>query len=298
MFSLHMKKAALPLVIAVALGLPGTRCVRADVKLPAIFGDHMVLQQEAKLPVWGWADPGEKITVTFGAAKAGTTTGADGKWRVDLPPAPAGTPSGTLVVAGKNTLTINDVLVGEVWVCSGQSNMEFLLSASVNGGQEISHANDSQFRLFHVVNRYALNPCDDVKGGSWQICSPQALNKFTAVGYFFGKNLRAALNRPVGLIESAQGGSSACEWTSLSALESDPVLHHYTDTYESLAVNYPGGNTQFDAQAVADNAAMKKWLDTLKSDTVYQAALKAWPDASAKAKAGGQPQPPQPKSPV
>src|SRR5471032_3357650 len=113
-------KKTIPLLAAAALGLFGPYTVRADVKLPAIFGDHMVLQQEAKLPVWGWADPGEKIIVTFGAAKAETTAGADGKWRADLPAVPAGTPPGTLVVAGKNTITLSDVLVGEVWLCSGQ----------------------------------------------------------------------------------------------------------------------------------------------------------------------------------
>jgi sialate O-acetylesterase len=142
-FFLFLGHALLGFLAACLLFSPA----RADVRLPGIFGDHMVLQQEATLPVWGWASPQEKVTVTFGNEKAETTAGPDGKWRIDLPALPAGTPAGTLTVAGTNTITLNDVLVGEVWLCSGQSNMELPLTKTDDAAVAAAQANDHQLRL-------------------------------------------------------------------------------------------------------------------------------------------------------
>ena len=264
----------------------------ADVKLPAIFGDHMVLQQETKLPVWGWAKPGEKITVAFNGKKAEATAGTDGKWRAELPACAAGTPPGTLVVTGKNTLTINDVLAGDVWLCSGQSNMEFGL-----GRGDAAGATDGQIRLFHVPHQLAIGPRDNV-AASWQVCSPQTVAGFTAVGYFFAKNLKVDVNRPLGLIESSVGGTGAQEWTDLATLDATPALRHYADNLKKIAANYPGGDSEYAAKTSEYEAAERKWNDTLKADAAYQSALKAWTDASNQARTAGQPVPPQPKPPV
>ncbi len=286
--SLIMKKPFL-LLCAGMFGLANLTGLHAEVKLPAIFGDHMVLQQEAKLPVWGWADPGEKVVVTFGAAKAEATAGADGKWRINLPAVPAGIPPGVLVVAGKNVITISDVLVGDVWLCTGQSNMEWQLRSAHNAKEEIPKANDGQLRLFHVLTTLAIEPRADLIG-SWEICSPKTVQNFTAIGYFFGKDLRAALNRPIGLIESSCGGTSVQAWTSLAALEAVPSIRHHVEAFKQFAANFPGGDAEF----AANQEAYRKWQRQVHDDPTYQAALKDWTATSTKAKAAGQPVPPQP----
>ena len=276
----------------------GVGHAQADVKLPTIFGDHMVLQQEATLPVWGWADQGEKVTVTFGKNTASATTGADGKWRVDLPALPAGTAPGTLVVSGKNTLTINDVLVGDVWLCSGQSNMEFPLNSAFNSKEAVPHATDDQIRLFHVPETVAIGPRDDIHA-QWSVCSPETARTFTAVGYFFAANLRPILKHPIGLIESSYGGTPAQSWTDLETLKTNPELQHFADVYEKAAAKYPGGDPEFMPKQAAYDAQAKVMLAESKTDPAFQAKESEWKRASAAAIAAGtippmEPRPPQP----
>ena len=269
---------------------------RADIKMPAIFGDHMVLQQEKTLPVWGWAAAGEKVTVIFGDPSehhtAEATTGPDGKWHADLAALPEGTAPGVLTIVGKNTITIQDVLVGDVWLCSGQSNMEF----STNKAQAVD-ATDNQIRLFHVPHQLAIGPREDVTA-KWQVCTPETLPGFTAVGYFFGKDLRAALKRPIGLIESSWGGTPAQSWTSIPALQADPVLTHYADSYKAIADKFSGGDDEFAAKTAEADAAIAKWNTALMADAAYQDALKAWHTAADQARAAKQTPPPQPTPPV
>jgi sialate O-acetylesterase len=236
---------------------------RAAVRLPGIFGDHMVLQQEATLPVWGWANPQEKVTVTFGNEKAETTAGPGGKWRIDLPALPAGTPAGTLTVVATNTITFNDVLVGEVWLCSGQSNMELPLKNTDNAAGAAAQANDDQLRLCMVPWNLALAPRDDIsptkpEADIWEVCTPETVGKFSAVAYYFGKNLRAALKRPVGLIEDAWGGTAAQVWTDPATLQSDPVFHHYVEQQQKVAAKYPGGDAGFAVQVAAQSQPGEK----------------------------------------
>jgi sialate O-acetylesterase len=252
-------RAALGL-LAVCL-LPGL--VRADVRLPGIFGNHMVLQQAATLPVWGWANPKEKVIVTLGNERAETTAGSDGKWRINLPALPTGTPAGTLRVAGTNTITFDDVLVGEVWLCSGQSNMELPLTKTDNAAGAAAQANDPLLRLCTVPWNLALAPRDDFSPTTpaadiWEVCTPETVGKFSAVGYYFGKNLRAALKRPVGLIEDAWGGTAAQVWTDPATLQSDPVFHHYVEEQGKFAAKYPGGDTEFAAQMAAQTQPGQK----------------------------------------
>ncbi len=268
-----------------------TFSANADVKLPAIFGDHMVLQQEATLPVWGWAAPGEKVTVSFEKSKAEATADADGKWRADLAPIPAGTAAGKLVVAGKNTITLDDVLVGDVWLCSGQSNMEFRI------GRDATKAKDDQIRLFHVAHQLAIAPRTDVVG-KWEVCSPETAGDFSAVGYYFGKDLRADLHRPIGLIESSWGGTGAQEWTDLPTLEANPKLRHYAETMQKINAQFPQGDADYAEKIAASDKAANEWKAKIAADTAYQSALKDWQAAAAKAKADGQPTPAQPKPPT
>jgi sialate O-acetylesterase len=233
--------------LILALLLPAA-AARAAVKLPAIFGDHMVLQEQATLPVWGWAEPGERIAVAFGGQKAEGITASDGEWRVDLPALPAGTPPGTLTISGKSTVTLRDVLAGEVWLCSGQSNMELPLTKTVDSNRVVSEARDDQLRLCQIPWDMAIAPRDDVRlatGDLWHVCTPETAQTFSAVGYFFGKKLQSDLRRPVGLIESCWGGTPCQAWTDLKTLQLNPSLQHYVQIFDKFASGFPGGDAQF-----------------------------------------------------
>jgi len=194
----------------------------ANVKLNSLFTDHMVLQKGKPVSVWGTADEGEGVKVTFNGQSVSTTT-VNGKWMVKLAPMPYLTKGSTMVIAGKNTLTVNDVLVGEVWLCSGQSNMERELGLR-RGQQPITdwekerdEANYPLIRSFYVPEKYAKEPIDDVNG-SWKVCSPETVPSFSAVAYFFARDLYKQLNVPIGILFSAYGGTRAEDWTSKEAL--------------------------------------------------------------------------------
>jgi sialate O-acetylesterase len=275
---------------------PGTS--KADVHLPAIFGDHMVLEQDIKIPVWGMADAGEAVTVTLEDKTAKTTADASGKWRVDLDPVTGTSTPLTLTVTGKNSLTFNDVLVGDVWVCSGQSNMEFNLGGGKYGfggahntATELPKANDPQLRLFIVAHKIAIDPETDVTG-EWKVCTPDSAGHFSAVGYFFGQELRHALNRPVGLIGTYWGGMPAQAFTSLSGLQKEPAFKNYVAAYQKTATNYPKAKADYPAALAEYQAKLKDWNDTVAP--VYTPILKQWQDDANKAKGAGQLAPPKP----
>ena len=280
---------------ALSLGLAAPSAALADVKMPAIFGDHMVLQQNLPVPVWGAADPGEAVTVTFGSASASATAGPDGKWSVKLPALSPDAQPGALKVAGKNTVVFNDVLVGEVWVCSGQSNMEFPFAEAHNVATELPKANDPQMRLFHVKTRTAHLPAPDVVG-TWQLCTPATVPSFTAVGYFFGKELRARYNRPVGLIETNVGGTPAQAWTSLEGLKQDAVLSHYVNEWNRVDANFQKACAGYAAANAAYLAARKEWQAKYGREA-YQTFLK-WKQDCTEAIAARHPLPPKPILPV
>ena len=193
---------------------------QADVKLPKIFGDAMVLQREKPLTIWGTADAGEKVTVTVGDSSASATTAKDGRWSVQLPAMPAHKNPVPFTVRGNNEISLKDVLVGDVWICSGQSNMEWSVAAAKNPQQEIAAADHPQIRLFTVKRLKADQPVQDVTG-SWAECSPDSIPKFSAVGYFFGRHLQKHLDVPIGLINSSWGGTPAEYWTPKSAFDED-----------------------------------------------------------------------------
>jgi sialate O-acetylesterase len=185
----------------------------ADVKLPALFADHMVLQRDMKVPVWGWAEAGEKVTVSFGDQTKTATADKDGKWTVRLDELKAGGPY-TLTVKGANTLEVKDVLVGEVWLCSGQSNMAMRVGSCVNAKDEAAAAKFPKIRMFRVASGGSATPKQDC-AGSWQMCSPQTVGGFSATGYFFGRELHKELGVPIGLINSSVGGTPIEAWTHL-----------------------------------------------------------------------------------
>ncbi|TAE49734.1 MAG: sialate O-acetylesterase, partial [Bacteroidetes bacterium] len=186
--------------------------LRADVRPARVFADHMVLQRGQPVPVWGWAKPGEKITLTFNGQTLRTQAAKDSTWRIDLVPMQAGGPF-TMTLAGKkNTVTLQDILIGEVWICSGQSNMEWPLSQTRDAEAEIAAANYPQIRQLYVRHEIAMSPRKDLPNGAWTACSPQTAGEFTAVGYFFARKLQQELGVPIGLINTNWGGTEVETW--------------------------------------------------------------------------------------
>lgn len=205
--------------LAVILFLPSA--IQAEVKLHGLFTSNMVLQQDAKVPVWGTAADGEKVTVTIGDQKAEATAGG-GTWRIELPAMKAGGPH-KLVIQGTNTITLENVLVGEVWICSGQSNMEWSVRNSGEPDATMAAAKHPKLRLFTVPRERDDKPRKDVKG-QWVECSPQSVEHFSAVAYHFGVALQQKLGVPVGLISTNVGGTAAEEWTSREVLAANPTF--------------------------------------------------------------------------
>ena len=195
---------------------------RADVTLAPLFQDHAVLQRDQPLPVWGRAEPGEHVTVAFHDQRIGTSTDADGRWMVYLAAVPASAEPAELVVTGKNTVTVKDILVGEVWLASGQSNMEWPLKSAVNGEHEVAAANFPQLRLFSVLRHIAREPIDTVTG-TWQPCTPESVKTVSAVAYFFARDLQRKLGVPVGVIGTYFGGTPIESWMSASTLRGTAV---------------------------------------------------------------------------
>ena len=200
----------------------------ADVRLPNVFGSHMVLQRRKPVPVWGWADPGSTVTVSCNNQTKIGKAGKDGQWRLTLDPMEAGGPYQMVVRGKKNTLTLDDVLAGEVWICSGQSNMEWPLKAASNAKTEIPVANYPNIRQLLVKKDLSLTPKNNIEG-SWQVCTPQTAPDFTAVGYFFAKQLQHDLNVPIGLINTSWGGTHSETWTSRRALSQSDELRTVAD---------------------------------------------------------------------
>jgi sialate O-acetylesterase len=207
----------------------------AVVKLNRLFGHGAVLQRGIAVPVWGEAGEGEKVTVRFQDQVVSATAQA-GRWMVRLKPLKAGGPF-SLVVEGENRLTLTNIVVGEVWLCSGQSNMTFPLSRATNGLEAIRAAGDSSLRLFDVTRGPADAPQADV-GGEWKSSSPETAAGFSAVAWFFGRDLRRALQVPVGLILSGVGGTPAEAWTSRQTLESDPELKRIVDRHDAAVKEF------------------------------------------------------------
>ena len=195
--------------------------ISAQVKLSPIFNNNMVLQQGMEIPVWGWAAPGEKITVTLGKANVSLKADQQGKWLVKLPKMDYGGPY-KMTIKGKNLLTYDNVMIGEVWVCSGQSNMEFNLITAKNAEAEIAASNFPEIRLFTVKKRISQSPQEQLEEGEWAACAPATSPRFSAVAYFFGRVLYEKLRVPIGLINSSWGGTVAETWTSEQTMAQNP----------------------------------------------------------------------------
>lgn len=250
------------------------RTAPADVTLPAIFSDHMVLQRDRVNPIWGRASPGEMVTVKISSQSATATADADGRWSTSLGPLPAGGPH-ALTVTGRNSVTAQDILVGEVWLCSGQSNMAMTVNRAANFETEQAAANHSRVRQFKVAMQYAGDPQAECQG-SWAVCSPQTVAGFSATAYFFARELSQTLQVPVGIVNASVGGTPIEAWISESAQRSSPELR------ESIA--------QLDASRAAFNPEQAR--------AQYETRLAKWREDARAARAAGQTPPRAPQDPV
>jgi sialate O-acetylesterase len=248
------------------LNLTSPATTLAKVTLPALFSDHMVLQADNQVPVWGWADGGEEVMVAVVGQTKTAKADPSGKWTVKLDPLKTGEAL-TLTVKGSNSITIQDVLVGEVWLCSGQSNMQMTVNGAKDAANEKAAANFPKIRMFREASSAAVMPQDHCKG-TWQVCSPETVGRFSATGYFFGRAIHKELGVPVGLINSSVGGTPIEAWTSLEAQRNEPGL----------------------------KPIFERW-DPAQAEAKYEKDLKAYEEAAAKAKAEGKSAPRPPAKP-
>ncbi len=270
-----MKKHLMLLVLV----LVAFNKVLADVTLPAIISDNMVLQQNTQVNIWGKAKPGEAVSVKPSwAAKATTTVASnDGKWAVKLKTPHTNMKSQSIVVSGENTITVNNVLIGEVWLCSGQSNMAFTMGKQEapkwqtgveNLDEELKDADYPEIRLFTVAYQWSPEGERDECQGEWKICNARSAHDFSAVGFFFGRRLFHELHVPVGLIQSAVGASSAEAWTTMDLMKDNPL---YAEAIEGYPAGSVTGNNVFKVPSAFWNGMIKPVLGyTMKGVVWYQ----------------------------
>jgi len=279
-------------LIALLFAVLPLTTARADVKLNELFTDNMVLQADREDAIWGTASPGEEITIFITSSEYKSETkvlqpGEDGSWRATLPsmgPTASESAALTIRIVGKNELTLKNVLVGEVWICSGQSNMEWSLRQSFESKKDIESAKDPLLRLYSVPHVTSMKPLENVPHSSnknaqfthWYVSSPETVPGFSAVAYYFGKHLREARKVPVGLIHTSWGGTPAEAWTSRPALDAEPTLRYYHDNLAKAIKNY----------------------DPQKAKEQYEAALQKWEQQVAEAKEPNKSTPPKPRLPA
>ena len=270
---------------------------KEELIIAKIFTDHGVLQRDMPTPIWGKAAPGTPVKVRFANQTKTTKSDQQGKWQVQLDPMPANSsPAELTVTSGSKTITLADILVGEVWLCSGQSNMGHALSRATGGEEAIAAANHPKLRLFRVKQNPAYSPVDDVEG-EWIVCSPDALRRngggFTAVGFFFGRQLLEKLDCPIGLIGSYVGGSNVEAWMSEEALATFPGRRSQTARrlfdYKKARDGMDQAMAEHTPKLVAWEAELAARNDTHRED------LKAWSEAVKKARESNQPLPTRPK---
>jgi len=236
-------------IVATAFAAPNAN----DVKVSGMFSDNMVLQRGMKVPVWGTATAGGTVEVKFAGQTKEAKVGADNKWMIKLSPMKAGGPF-KMTVSGTNTQEFKNTMVGDVWICSGQSNMQFSVRHSMNSKKEITEADYPNIRLYTAPKKVSVKPLTDIKG-QWSTCSPSTVKNFSAVGYFFGRDLYKDLKVPIGLIHTSWGGTPAESWTTFATLENDPDFKPITDKFK---------RTCADKDIVKKNIVYKEYQALLK----------------------------------
>ena len=239
-------------------------------KLPMIFSDHMVLQRDVEVPIWGWGKPGYVVTIRFNDQRVSATTMADGKWHALLKPLEASAEPAELTVSSEGrTLTVSDVLVGDVWLCSGQSNMEWNVANSNNAQEEIADANHPLIRQIKPERNPQMLVQDEFKAAEWTVCTPENVGDWTAVGYFFGRHLQQELDIPIGLLNCSWGGTRIEPWAPRIGFKEVPETQ---DIYENTLVKDPTSEPYHDiASSYLDEA--RDWLQNSRQKLGKQQAL-------------------------
>lgn len=279
----------------------------AAVRVPAIFGENMVLQQGTPVPMWGWADAGEQVQVVFLGKSFTTKANERGEWHLKLGKYLVGGPYQMQIKGSKNELSFKNILIGDVWVASGQSNMEFGIKNERNGTEAVANAHDSLIHLFTVPIAVAMEPMPDIDPakmskleGKWIVCTPENLvyehspwSGFSAIGYYFALQMRQTTHGPIGIIGVYKGGTPAQTWISLNGLRDDPQLSRYhgkhLDYVDSLAIN----TTAYPQKMALYKTAREQWDNDYGKD--YNAAFKQWQADAEHSKAIGTPIPMRPK---
>ncbi len=230
---------------------------RAEVKLAAVFTDHMLLQRELSAPVWGTAEPGEQVTVRFAGQEKQTKADKNGRWLVRLEPLQASAEGRQLEAQGSNTVAVEDVLVGDVWICSGQSNMEWSVGMSANAKEEIAAARYPEIRLFDVEGHHSAPLPKNSLRGTWSLCTPESVARFSAVGYYFGRQLHQETGVPIGLIGTNWGGTRIEPWTPPVGFRSVPELKALAEKVNAGDPSTPAGKTAWSNYF----SAVKNWAE-------------------------------------
>ena len=282
------------LILTFVFAATGTQ---AKIRLPAVFTQHLVLQRDAAVLIWGWADAGENIAVEFAGQKKNATAGADGKWKLQLAPMPASDAPRELKITGKDSSAIiSDVLIGDVWLAGGQSNMGFPLNSAHNAKDELPQAGDSRLRFFRVKTKTASEPQTDCSG-CWELSTPETAKNFSAVAYFFAREIRRDQKVPVAVLQAPWGGTDIETWISLEGLKKNPALTNPLVRWEKAVADYE--KIKAHPQPVADyEKDLKQWQTEVAP--AYNAILKKYNDDKAAGKeVGAKPQParPEPSNP-
>lgn len=252
-----------------------TGAARADVVPADLFSDHAVLQRDKPVAIWGRAESGEKVTVTFGGQSRTATAGKDGRWIVLLDALATAAQGADLTLTGKNTVVLHDIVVGEVWLCSGQSNMEWPVSRTTDAAKEMAAANFPLLRHVRVEHTVAEAPAEKVKTSGWQPATPETVGGFTAVGYYFARDLHQKLGVPIGLVHSSWGGTPVESWMSPAALAADPAFAVVRARWQKSLAEYPAAKVVHEgwlADWTKDEAAAKT-----KGEPAYREWLKKNP---------------------
>ncbi|MCC6240803.1 MAG: beta galactosidase jelly roll domain-containing protein [Phycisphaerales bacterium] len=273
-------RATSVLVVFIFLSFMQTSLVQAQISVPAIFSDNMVLQRSSATPIWGRSAPAHKVVVRFEKVVAETTADAQGKWRVNLDLTGVSSSPGDLVIEADEKRTIHNVITGEVWLCSGQSNMEMTADGSLNASAEAASADYPEIRHFTVSHEIANVPVGDVNG-KWVVCTPETVMDFSAVAYFFGRDIYLKIHQPIGLINSSFGGTDAEAWTSDQALLSDDRYRQAIELRKLAFQDADAAHAKFDAETIewmrdnlppysVDDGVKKRLADPAKDVTSWK----------------------------
>lgn len=242
----------------------------ATIRLPRFFSDNMILQRDMPLKIWGWADRNEKISVCFNGHEVTTVVEKSGEWAVELPPMKYGGPFEMIIRGKDNTVTFQNIMLGDVWICSGQSNMEWILENTRGAAQEIAGSTNPNIRLLTIEKTIRSTEMNDISGGSWEICSPQAACSFSAVGYYFGKNLQQELQIPIGLINNAWGGTNIQTWISWENIVKSPNYKKFAGKSIAQVDHSFKKSDEYNKALENDEGLKAKWYDPEVKTTDWQ----------------------------